>query len=91
MTHPPIDDKPTLLTLARNGDLAAFSSLIEAEQSRLMAQAQAFCADPHLAEDLVQETMIAAWKGSPGVSDAAKNDFGPACAASRDCPVALLR
>ena len=62
MTHPPIDDKPTLLTLARNGDLAAFSSLIEAEQSRLMAQAQAFCADPHLAEDLVQETMIAAWK-----------------------------
>jgi RNA polymerase sigma-70 factor (ECF subfamily) len=31
-------------------------------QPRLLAQALAFCGDPDLARDLVQETMIAAWK-----------------------------
>jgi RNA polymerase sigma-70 factor (ECF subfamily) len=35
---------------------------MEAEQSRLLGQALAFCGDADLARDLVQETMIAAWK-----------------------------
>ena len=56
------EDSSALLALAREGDVAAFSRVMEAEQSRLMAQALAFCADPHLAQDLVQETMIAAWR-----------------------------
>ena len=56
------EEPSALLALAREGDVAAFSRVMEAEQSRLMAQALAFCADPHLAQDLVQETMIAAWK-----------------------------
>lgn len=57
------DDEPAdLLALARAGNLSAFSRLMEQEQGRLLAQAQAFCADAHLAQDLVQETMIAAWK-----------------------------
>jgi len=51
-----------LLALASEGDVVAFSRVMENEQARLMAQALAFCADPHLAQNLVQETMIAAWK-----------------------------
>jgi RNA polymerase sigma-70 factor (ECF subfamily) len=51
-----------LIALARDGDMAAFSRLMEAEQPRLMAQALAFCGDAEQARDLVQETMIAAWK-----------------------------
>ncbi len=54
----PID----LVALAREGDAGAFSQIMEAQQPRLMAQALAFCGDADLARDLVQETMIAAWK-----------------------------
>ena len=56
-SHP---DK-SLIALAREGDVAAFSQLMEEQQTRLMAQALVFCGDPHLAQDLVQETMISAW------------------------------
>jgi RNA polymerase sigma-70 factor (ECF subfamily) len=35
---------------------------MEVEQSRLLGQALVFCGDADLAKDLVQETMIAAWK-----------------------------
>jgi RNA polymerase sigma-70 factor (ECF subfamily) len=62
MTFPLADDNSSLLAQARDGDLAAFSRLMEAEQSRLLGQALVFCGDRHLAQDLVQETMIAAWK-----------------------------
>ena len=62
MTFSPPDDVSDLLALARDGDVAAFSRVMEAEQPRLMAQALAFCGDAHRAQDLVQETMIAAWK-----------------------------
>lgn len=62
MTFSPPDDASDLLALARDGDVAAFSRIMEAEQPRLMAQALAFCGNAHLAQDLVQETMIAAWK-----------------------------
>ena len=62
MTLPPIDETAALLALAREGDTQAFSRLIEAEQTRLLAQAQAFCGEVYLAQDLVQETLIAAWK-----------------------------
>lgn len=51
-----------LIASAQQGDVEAFSSLMEEEQARLLAQAIAFCRDPDLARDLVQETMIAAWK-----------------------------
>jgi RNA polymerase sigma-70 factor (ECF subfamily) len=62
MTISPPDDASALVALARGGDVAAFSRLMEREQPRLMAQAMAFCGDTDLAQDLVQETMIAAWK-----------------------------
>jgi RNA polymerase sigma-70 factor (ECF subfamily) len=61
MTFSPPDDASDLLALARDGDVAAFSRIMEAEQPRLMAQALAFCGDAHRAQDLVQETIIAAW------------------------------
>jgi RNA polymerase sigma-70 factor, ECF subfamily len=62
MSFSPLDDASDLLASARDGDVAAFSRIMEAEQPRLMAQALAFCGNAHLAQDLVQETMIAAWK-----------------------------
>ncbi|MBV8214862.1 MAG: RNA polymerase sigma factor [Verrucomicrobia bacterium] len=63
MVSQPKLDLAILIARSRNGDLEAVSLLLEAEQPRLMAQALAFCGDPELARDLVQETMIAAWKG----------------------------
>ena len=51
-----------LISRAKAGDVDAFSSLMEELQPRLLAQAVAFCSDPQLARDLVQETMVAAWK-----------------------------
>ncbi|MFA7343013.1 MAG: RNA polymerase sigma factor [Terrimicrobiaceae bacterium] len=65
MMVPPADDPAvtaSLIACARDGDAGAFSRLLEAEQPRLLAQALAFCGDADLARDLVQETMIAAWK-----------------------------
>lgn len=62
MVPPPIDDSAELVALARDGDIGAFSRLMEAQQPRLLAQALVFSGDPQAAQDLVQETMIAAWK-----------------------------
>jgi len=65
MTFSSSHDGSDLLALARAGDTEAFSRIMEVEQPRLMAQALAFCGDVHRAEDLVQETMLAAWKSLP--------------------------
>ena len=62
MVSPPNDDPAELVALGRDGDVSAFSRLMEAHQPRLMAQALAFCGEVQLAQDLVQATMIAAWK-----------------------------
>jgi RNA polymerase sigma-70 factor (ECF subfamily) len=65
MLPSPADHQADLIALARDGDLAAFSQLMEETQSQLMGQALAFCGDRQRAQDLVQETMIAAWKSLP--------------------------
>jgi len=62
MPASPADHSDDLLALARGGDVAAFSRLMEELQPRLLGQALAFCGESHRAQDLVQETMIAAWK-----------------------------
>ena len=62
MASPPNDDTDELVALARDGDVRAFSRLMEAQQPRLMGQALALCGEVQRAQDLVQETMIAAWK-----------------------------
>jgi RNA polymerase sigma-70 factor (ECF subfamily) len=61
-TKKPETTEGELIGRAQNGDMDAFSSLMEGVQARLLAQAIVFCGDPDLARDLVQETMIAAWK-----------------------------
>jgi RNA polymerase sigma factor (sigma-70 family) len=62
MAVPQSEEETELVSLSREGDVAAFSRLMEEHQSRLVAQALAFCGDPHQARDLAQETMVAAWK-----------------------------
>lgn len=58
----PAESEADLLALACDGDVVAFSRIMEELQPRLMGQALAFCGDRERARDLVQETMIAAWK-----------------------------
>jgi RNA polymerase sigma-70 factor (ECF subfamily) len=62
MSAAPTEQHADLIALARDGDLEAFSRLMEEMQPQLMGQALAFCGDNQRAQDLVQETMIAAWK-----------------------------
>jgi RNA polymerase sigma-70 factor (ECF subfamily) len=51
-----------LLARARAGDAPAFCHLIEPLQTRLLRQAVALTGDLSLAEDLVSETLVEAWK-----------------------------
>ena len=62
MAAPQTEEESELVARSREGDVAAFSRLMQEHQSRLVAQALAFCGDPHQARDLAQETMVAAWK-----------------------------
>ncbi|HSI15193.1 MAG TPA: RNA polymerase sigma factor [Chthoniobacter sp.] len=62
MSAAPTEQHTDFVALARNGDVEAFSRLMEELQPQLMGQALAFCGDNQRAQDLVQETMIAAWK-----------------------------
>jgi RNA polymerase sigma-70 factor (ECF subfamily) len=50
------------LALARTGDAEAFGRLIEPLQSRLLRQAAFLSGDLAVAEDLVAETLVEAWK-----------------------------
>jgi RNA polymerase sigma-70 factor (ECF subfamily) len=51
-----------LLARARAGDAPAFCQLIEPLQARLLRQAVALTGDVSVAEDLVSETLVEAWK-----------------------------
>jgi RNA polymerase sigma-70 factor (ECF subfamily) len=62
MAAAPTEQHTDLIALARGGDVEAFSRVMEELQPQLMGQALAFCGDNQRAQDLVQETMIAAWK-----------------------------
>lgn len=50
------------LTLARAGSAEAFCRLIEPLQTRLLRQAAALSGDLGIAEDIVSETLVEAWK-----------------------------
>jgi RNA polymerase sigma factor (sigma-70 family) len=58
------DQSPSveLLSLARAGDTAAFGELCRQYEARLFRHARTLCSDHATAEDLAQETFIAAWK-----------------------------
>src|SRR4051812_15511998 len=55
-------DAEKLLPQARAGDAQAFSVLTQPLQARLFRQAIALTRDVSAAEDLVSETLVAAWK-----------------------------
>jgi RNA polymerase sigma-70 factor, ECF subfamily len=56
---------PELLARARAGDARGFCLLLEPLQARLLRQAAALTGNLSLAEDLVSETLVEAWKSLP--------------------------
>lgn len=58
-------DTQELLARARGGEVQAFCALIEPLQTRLLRQATALAGDLNVAEDLVSETLVEAWKSLP--------------------------
>ena len=63
--RPGLTIEPDLLSRARAGETRAFCLLIEPLQARLLRQAAALAGDLSLAEDLVSETLVEAWKSLP--------------------------
>jgi RNA polymerase sigma-70 factor (ECF subfamily) len=61
----PANDGSDLIGRARSGDGEAFDALCREHGPRLLGQAIALCRNPATAEDLVQETFIAAWRSLP--------------------------
>lgn len=56
------DSEAELVDRARAGDPAAFDVLCRRHGDRLLRQATLWCGDAGTAQDLVQETLIAAWR-----------------------------
>ena len=61
----PVNDGPDLIGQARSGDSEAFDGLCREHGPRLLRQATAMCGDASAAEDLVQETLVEAWRCLP--------------------------
>jgi len=57
-----VNHSPDVLARAQAGDPDAFCELCRPHEDRLFRQAVSLCQDRTLAEDLVQETLIEAWK-----------------------------
>jgi RNA polymerase sigma-70 factor (TIGR02960 family) len=60
---PPPADAPELLARARAGDAAAFDRLVAPHRRALHAHCYRMLASPHDADDALQETLLAAWRG----------------------------
>ena len=54
------------LARCQAGDTSAFQPLLRPHLTGLLALARRHCQDPHWAEDLVQETLVRAFRGLPG-------------------------
>ena len=67
-------DQDELVARARRGDRHAFAELVRASGARLDATARLILRDRDLAQDAVQETLIRAWRGLPGLRDPATFD-----------------
>lgn len=60
--EPESHDPMLLLEAARTGDAEAFGELCRVFETRLVRQAFSLCRDTELAQDLVQETLVEAWR-----------------------------
>jgi RNA polymerase sigma-70 factor, ECF subfamily len=60
------DDERLLVDRARGGDAAAFGSLIERHGQMVLSLAYASTLNRHDADDVAQETFLAAWRSLPG-------------------------
>jgi RNA polymerase sigma-70 factor (ECF subfamily) len=60
-----------LLALARNGDGEAFRGLVEPYRRELQVHCYRLLGSVHDAEDLLQETLLAAWRGIGGYEERA--------------------
>jgi RNA polymerase sigma-70 factor (ECF subfamily) len=58
-----------LVARAQHGDREAFSALARGASGRLYATARLILRQPELAEDALQETLIAAWRDIRGLRD----------------------
>ncbi len=63
-----------LVEMARTGDEEAFGALVRAAGDRLMAIAFRILRDTGLAEDVVQQTLIVAWRELPSLRDVDRFD-----------------
>lgn len=59
------DQERHWLERCRVGDQSAFQHLLRPHLTGLLSLARRYCRDPHWAEDLVQETLVRAFKGLP--------------------------
>ena len=62
-------DEATLVARAQDGDLDAFEVLVDIYQTPLFRYAVRTVRDRHLAEDVIQESLLAAWRKLPTLSD----------------------
>jgi RNA polymerase sigma-70 factor, ECF subfamily len=78
-------DQHGLVVRARQGDRQAFAELARASGARLDAAARLILRDPDLAQDAVQETLIRAWRGLPGLRDPGAFDHWLHSLLTRSC------
>ena len=83
-------DQHGLVERARGGDRHAFAELTRASGARLDATARLILRDPDLAQDAVQETLIRAWRGLPGLREPATFDHWLHSLVARAC-IDLIR
>ncbi len=65
--RPQVEDEreKELVARAQSGDRAAFAALVRAHQDEVYTLARRLVADPHLAADVAQESLIRAWRALP--------------------------
>jgi RNA polymerase sigma-70 factor, ECF subfamily len=64
--QPLSDAEQRWLQAFRSGNSTAFQPLVRPHLPALLALARRHCADPHWAEDLLQEVLVRAFRGLPG-------------------------